>query len=195
MSVQDDVLLDELKAILYQYKKLCDRWSEDRQDFAKQGYNIEQLVNVFTEKVTQFSKLEPIVKQKIVASIQEAAKEGVKQVHDATRAEMNEAVSFTIERFQSTVHEARKLLNGYEKKSRKDELISYGKVIIVGIVSALFIVKLMMPSPIYPIDDERLHYIWSGEKLNQIWPKLSKAEQQKITRLFDAQSKKDHELY
>lgn len=195
MSDKDDILLDELKAILYQYKKLCDRWSEDRQDFAKQGYDIEQLVNVFTEKVEQFSKLEPIVKQKLVASIQEAAKEGVKQVHDATRAEMNEAVSFTLERFQNTVHEARELLKGYEKKSRIDELFSYGKVIIVGIVSALLIVKLMMPNPIYPIDDERLHYIWAGEKLNQIWPKLSKAEQKKITALFDERSKKDQELY
>ena len=191
----DEVLLDGLKGTLYQYKTLYDRLEGDRDFLGTQCHNIKALAKLFTEKVEQFSKLEQLVKQRLVASIQETAKESVKQIHNATREEMSEAISPTLQRFEKTVLTASERLQQYEKKSIKETILSYDVAILVGISCGVLVAQFMMPAPIYPIDDERLHYIFAGEKLNQIWPKLSKTEQKKITALFDAQSKKDHEMY
>jgi hypothetical protein len=191
---KNTIVLDELKALLYQYKKLFDRWSEDRQDFNRQGYDIEKLIKSFSEKIDQFAKLEPTVKQKIVASIQEATKESIQSVHSATRDEMSEAILPTLQRFEKTIQTANEQIEKYEKKSIKETVLSYGVAVIVGIACGLLVAQFMMPPPIYPIDDERLHYVLAGERLTQIWPKLTNAEKKRITTLFNTQEKKDHDV-
>ena len=47
---------EQLEALLYQYINLYERWSEDRQVFAKKGAELANSVKMIAAKVEQFDR-------------------------------------------------------------------------------------------------------------------------------------------
>jgi hypothetical protein len=78
-------LEDRLKAILYQFLKLYERWSEDRQVSMKELADLNELVGDFSQEVTQFKKLEPKVRQHLAASIHQATSDAVEAMSEKMR--------------------------------------------------------------------------------------------------------------
>ena len=56
---------DRLKAIVYQFILLHDRWSEERQVAAKQGADMADLLKLFDYQIKNFKTLESKVRQEI----------------------------------------------------------------------------------------------------------------------------------
>ena len=58
-----------------------------------------------------------------------------------------------------------------------------GITIGTAVITSLFIVWLLMPSPKLPLTDDQLNTFYNGQFFNEFWSKLSKKEQDHLTNL------------
>ena len=65
---------DRLKGIAYQFLKLYERWSEDRQVLNKNMAAFEELLKIFIKEIKEFEKIEGQVRDQILTSIEKSAK-------------------------------------------------------------------------------------------------------------------------
>lgn len=107
---------DRLKALVYQFIGLYDRLSEDRLVAAKQGADIAQLVNVFTEQLKQFKTLESNVRQQMKTSIESAVSEAGKKLGEDIGKEATRAVENSAGNLKNNVDQANDTLNHYKKE-------------------------------------------------------------------------------
>jgi len=56
---------DRIEAVLYQYVNLYERWSEDRQMFAKKGADISNLIETIKEEVRRLELIDESVKDSL----------------------------------------------------------------------------------------------------------------------------------
>lgn len=176
---------DRLKAVLYQFITLYERWAEDRQVAAKQGADTAQLVTVFLEQVKNFQSLEPKVRQQISNSIESASSSAVKSMGKAIGEEATRSVEDTAKKLKTTVEATQRTLNAYQ-----EEIVMVGwKVIlttaVTSIVICLLLVWLLIPKATLPLTDQQINFLNDGQLMHVIWPKLSKKEQQHWLVLAD----------
>ncbi len=176
---------DRLQAIAYQFIALYERWSEDRQAAAKQGADVAQLVNIFIEQVKQFKNLEPNIRQQLIASIQNSVSEATKTIGSEIGKQATRSVDRAAQSLKNSVERAQYTLDSY-----KNEVITtQWKVIITSTlttVATCFLVFLfLMPKPILPLTSKQVNYLYSGQMMEMVWPKLSKKEQQHWATLRD----------
>src|SRR5437660_576534 len=79
MSDAEVVLTEEerLKALLYQYLALYERWSEDRQLVVKRDADYAALLQAFSKHLQSFRDLVPAVRKDTVESLQHALKQAL----------------------------------------------------------------------------------------------------------------------
>ena len=176
---------DRLKAVLYQFVTLYERWAEDRQLAVKQGADIAQLVAVFVEQVKNFQALESTVRQKISNSIESASSSAVKLIGEEIGKEATHNVKNTTRQLSTTVEAAERILNAYQ-----EEVVRVGwKVIlatmVTSVVTCLLLVWLLIPKATLPLTDQQLMFLNEGQLTATVWPKLSKKEQQHWQALAD----------
>ena len=176
---------DRLKAVLYQFITLYERWAEDRQLAVKQGADIAQLVAVFVEQVKNFQALESNVRQKISHSIENASSSAVKLMGEEISKEAARSVKDTTRQLSTTVEAAERTLNAYQ-----NELVTIGwKVIlttmVTSVVTCLLLVWLLIPKATLPLTDQQLMFLNEGQLTATVWPKLSQKEQQRWQALAD----------
>jgi hypothetical protein len=136
-----------LKALVYQYVSLYERWSEDRQVAAQQSADVAELVKIFTEQVNGFKELEARVRRQMVVSLERAASNVAKEVGEEVGQAARGVMDASEQQLSKTVHEAQTCLTRYE-----EELISafwnYGVALfILAIGVGLLTVWLLMPRP------------------------------------------------
>lgn len=176
---------DQLKAILYQFITLYERWAEDRQAAAKQGTDTAQLVNIFIEQVKRFQELEPQVRQQIISSIQNANTNAVKTISEEIGKEATQAVENTARQLSHRVEQVQKTLGAYQNEVAKTQWQIILTTMLTSIVTCLLLVWLLIPKPTLPLTEEQLNYLGNGKMLELVWPKLSKQEQQHWLKLAD----------
>lgn len=182
---------DRLKAVLYQFIKLYERWSEDRQVSAKQGADMAELAADFSAQVKLFKSLEPKVRQKIITSIETASANIANTVAEAVGKEAAKAAEETVKKLKQSVEQAQYVLNRYEK-----ELVtSHWKVIavsaLVTVLTCLLLVRFLIPEPTLPLTNLQVQMLSNGLEMDKVWPKLSKEEQDHWQSLSDADWNED----
>lgn len=174
---------DRLKGIAYQFLKLYERWSEDRQVFNKNMAKQEEVLKLFTSQLNNLEKLEPQVRKELIVSIQNAIKSASqeigKMIGESVTFEMDEAC---IE-LQKRINKANEMLEKHQENEKNSLLITIALMIGASIASSLLIVWLLMPKPTLPLTDDQMGVYHDGQFLNDFWPKLSKKEQQHLTNL------------
>ena len=168
---------DQLKAILYQFITLYERWAEDRQAAAKQGADTAQLVAVFLEQVKNFQSLEPKVRQQIINSIESASKSTLKSIGTEIGKEATRAVEDTARQLSISTEAAQRTLTAYQH----EVVMAQWKVIlttaITTIATCLLLVWLLIPKATLPLTDDQVKDLRGGQLMSLVWPKLSKKEQ------------------
>ena len=176
-STEPELSLDDrLKAIAYQFVKLYERWSEDRQVAAKQGAELAELVTQFTQQVDKFMQLEGQVRQQLANTIQTTTQETVKTLSGVISREARQAIDKTAFSLDAKVHHATQVLSAY-----KDEVINtQWKVIVTTVITTvatcLLAVWLLIPAPTLPLTETQVKELYGGQMMNQVWPKLTKKE-------------------
>ncbi|MDP1575128.1 MAG: hypothetical protein Q8L78_09400 [Coxiellaceae bacterium] len=176
---------EHLEAILFQFVKLYERYSEDRQVGVKQSSDTAKLVSHFTAQVNRFETLTPAVCDALSASIKKiignAAHEVSKEINSAAfRATENIA-----QKLKSAASDTEQTLlrANFEAKNHflKTILISVGS----AIASGMFIAWLLMPKISLQFSPLQTQVMHEGAMFIKVFPKLSKKEQVHIMQLGD----------
>lgn len=185
-------LLEKIQASLYQFSKLSERWSEDRQIFSKQGSDLDQLLQAFKAQVDQFEKTTPQFKQRLVSVIEEsissASKTAVTELKNTVQQEASAEIERTIKPLNNSVKNAQAALENYKAHSSFNDWKMVALLVIVAILSSVlcgsYIAEKLMPEPRLTLEEPFYHYFTTGEKLSQNWSKLTPSEKKHLRQLM-----------
>ena len=167
----------QLQAVLYQYVKLYERWSEDRQVLMAQVAKLETVIQNLSNEVGSFSELELDIPKQIRGSIQQASTQMVQSVKQEARALVEEKIHSQVDRLDQMLGKTELLLLHYGTQTRREKWKIPGAAILSGLVVALgvgmLIAKLLMPPPIIPLTDGQYQALMEGLVYERVWPKLS----------------------
>lgn len=188
--MSDDVMQEmtqeeRLKAILYQFITLYERWAEDRQAAAKQGADTTQLVNIFIEQVKRFKELEPQVRQQILTSIQNTTTSAVKTISEEIGKEATRAVESTARQLTNSVEQTQRTLGAYQQEVVTTQWKVILTTAVTTIATCLLLVWLLMPKPTLPLTDDQIKDMYGGKLMTLVWPKLSEKERKHWKALAD----------
>lgn len=167
---------DRLKAIAYQFVKLYERWSEDRQVAAKQGAELSELVTTFTQQVDHFMRLEGQVRQQLVNTIQTTSQGAVKTLSEVMSREARQALDKTTSSLEAKVHQASQVLSAYESEVVTTQWKVIAATVITTVATCLLAVWLLIPAPTLALTQTQVKELYGGQIMNQVWPKLTKKE-------------------
>lgn len=169
---------DHQKALLFQFMTLYERWSEDRQVAAKQGYDLEQHLKKFSEEVRRFSSIEDAVIVKLRKSLNETVATLSEKVNTATA----EALSATLGAHVARMEKASRTVETILASNQQIRWLSQLKTVAVNVLCSLVVSTLVlwffMPQPTLPLTEEDINTYVIGKRFVRIWPTLSKEKQQ-----------------
>lgn len=169
---------ERLEALLYQYAKLYDRWSEDRLVAAKQAADSEKLMIVMAEQIKKFTRLENSVREQIRNTIANSAKEVGKTIGEEVTIAAAKEIKNTSEKLEQSSHLVIEKLNRYGLNEKAHKISIFACVFMAAIFTGFVVGKWSLPGP-YLTGKDFKTYQW-GVIIENVWPKLSKKEQQKL---------------
>jgi hypothetical protein len=177
--VQEMSLDDRLRATLFQFIKLYERWSEDRQEAAKQAADMDELVALFTAQVESFKELVPQTCKYLGKSIRDAASNVVNLMGEEISKGALSATELVVKDLARTTEKAENTLACYQKEVVTTQWKVIGISVLTTIATSLLLVWLLIPKPtqILPFTNTQIKELYDGKLLALVWPKLSKKEQ------------------
>lgn len=189
---------DRLKAIFYQFVKLYERWSEDRQVLAKLLADVSDNVKKFDQQLNRFEQIEPEYRKKLAELIRsesaDVAKKVGEQVNRAVQSATYAQIADVIVPLKNSVVSACQALDDQKASltlmNRTFLLMLLLGSLLSGIVAA-YIVKepksevpatTSKPSTVSLTQSQKVT-LQAGEFMQRLWPKLSKQEQQRLTAI------------
>lgn len=183
---QEDVQLgseDRLKAVLYQYIKLYDRWSEDRQVFMKHLSVLDEAIEKLDKKVAKFGSLGVDVRDELVSSIRKEVKEASQGIGDKIGEVGYKTLGKTADRLKQSAQEASSALENYQAETRTSLLKIIAIAIVSSVLSSILITKLIMPTPLLPLSDRNVNALGGGLVLMDIWPNVPDSTRRELNDL------------
>lgn len=166
------------KAVLFQFMTLYERWSEDRQVSAKQGYDLAKRLEQFSKEVERFSSIEEAVIVKLRKSLNEATIALSEQVNTATAEALNTTLGSSIARMEKTSRTVETILATHQQIRWLSQL----KTLLLNVLCSLLVSGLVlwffMPQPTLPLTEEDMNIYVIGKRFARIWPTLSKEKKQ-----------------
>lgn len=182
---QELTLEDRLKAIAYQFIKLYERWSEDRQESVKQCAEVDELVSEFTEQVDNLRNIEEKIIGGVRNSIRNETKDIAAHVGKTIGDFATREAEMTVRELHKIVVRTENLLSWYQSSLS----ISNLRVIVMIILSAFFTsiltVWFLAPKSTLPLTEKQIGFLNSGFMMDRVWPKLTKKEQDHWIALAD----------
>jgi hypothetical protein len=181
---------DQQQALLFQFVALYERWSEDRQVAAKQGYDLAKLLEQFSQEVERFSVIEEAVIVKLRKSLNETVVNLSEKVNGATTDVLNNTLGSCVNRMDRAAKSVEVILSG----NKEIKWLRYLKVLALNVVCSLvasgFVVWLFMPQPTLPLTADDMTTYLAGKKILALWATLPKEKQQRIVAMMKDQEPK-----
>lgn len=169
---------ERMDALFYQFVKLYERWAEDRQVAAKQGFDIAKLVEIFTAEVDKFASIEDAVISKLRKSLHETVLNLAEEVKIAT----TETINTTLELSAKKMHASALVVEKILAENKKARWLSTVKIIAVSTFCSLVISSSLMwhfmPKPTLPLTQRDINIYMLGKRFVNLWPTLSKEKQE-----------------
>ncbi len=186
-ETEKDLSLDDrIKALLFQYVKLYERWAEDRQEFTNGMARQEEMLEEFTQKIGQFEELEPKVRQQLIKAISSSLNTLTEGIGKDIGSNATAAVNQTAKNLKSVVNESTQLLRQYQEDIRLSntyivimQIIGIGIAIGMSFLLGSFLLH-KMPAPMVPLDKNMLQTYVHGEALEDAWQALSPRTKREI---------------
>lgn len=181
---------DQQQAILFQFVALYERWSEDRQVAAKQGYDLANRLEQFKEEVKRFSVIEEAVIVKLRKSLNETVVTLSEKVNSATAEALNNTLGSSAQRMDEAARKTETILAA----NQEIRWLRYLKTLAVNVLCSLlvsgFVVWFFMPQPTLPLTAEDMSTYLAGKKILALWSTLPKEKQQRIVAMMKDQEPK-----
>ena len=174
---------DRLKGIAYQFLKLYERWSEDRQVLNKNMAAFDEMLKIFINQIKEFEKLEGRANNQILISAEKAAKHVCSEIGAMVGKLLTREVDSSTMELKKSVNETTSLLKQYQAEVKNSLFWTISAAIAGSILTSLFIAWLLIPAPKLPLTDNQLNTYYDGQFFNEFWSKLSKKEQKHLNDL------------
>lgn len=174
---------DRLKAVLYQFITLYERWAEDRQLAAKQGADTAELIKLFSGQVKDFKTLESKVRQELANTIQQSATTAAKEMTEKISKIATDKVDVSAKRLQQAVETTTQQFNTHQQQIDHWFYGWIAGVFGAAVIVALLITHWMMPEPYLPLTGQQLQTYEHGRLFEAFWPKLSKKEKDHLINI------------
>ena len=168
---------DRLKALVYQFIALYERWSEDRQVAAKHGADQADLLQQFLRQVEQFKGLVPTVREDLQKSLREEIQRSVTHLENPLRKQTEESIRTSLSKLDNATYNATQALNRYQS-AHADAITTTGwKIagasIVTAVLLAALVLKYIVPPP---LTSEQIMELYDGQLLHRIFYRLSSSE-------------------
>jgi hypothetical protein len=128
------------KAVLFQFMTLYERWSEDRQVAAKQGYDLAKRLEQFSKEVERFSSIEEAVIVKLRKSLNEATLALSEQVNTAMAEALNATLGASVVRMEKASRAVETLLAA----NQQIRWLSQLKTLALNVLCSLLVSGLVL---------------------------------------------------
>jgi vacuolar-type H+-ATPase subunit E/Vma4 len=189
-----EVLTEEerLKALLYQYLALYERWSEDRQLVVKRDADYAALLQAFSKHLQSFRDLVPAVRKDTVESLQHALKQALAEESKPLQDLAKENLQRLVSELDRVVYKAQGALSAYES-ALTYEVKWNGLKIVAGILLSCLAVSFLAMKFIAPVrlTSEERDWIVDGQLLEAVFPLLSPQEKEHW-RVLEDKVRREH---
>ena len=179
------------QALLFQFVTLYERWSEDRQVAAKQGYDLTKKLEQFSEEVRRFSRIEEAVIGKLRQSLHETVVDLSEKVGGATAEALNNTLGSSVARMDGAAKAVETILAGHQEIRWLSQVKTLGLNVLCSLVVSGFVVWFFMPKPTLPLTKHDMNTYRVGEKFSLLWSTLPKEKKQWILSAIKDKERKD----
>lgn len=169
---------DYQQAVLFQFMTLYERWSEDRQVAAKQGYDLAKALQQFSKEVERFSSIEEAVIVRLRKSLNEATLALSEKVNTATAEALNTTLGASVECMEKASRTVETILAANQQIRSFWQLKTFAFNVLCSLLVSGLVLWFFMPQPTLPLSEEDMNTYVIGKRFARIWPTLSKEKQQ-----------------
>lgn len=180
-----------IKSLLFQYLKLYERWSEDRQAFNKNMATHADRLAFFGDKLMElkacletFEKLEPRVRHSLAETLKETGDALVEAINERVGGAVTSAVHETAEELHQALKGFYPVLMDYQAQMQGGRIEAILMTVGAGIISSLLIVWLLVPKPFLPLTGDMLSAYVEGLRMKKVYSTLSSKTQKEIDKAF-----------
>lgn len=171
---------DHQQALLFQFVTLYERWSEDRQVAAKQLYDLTKKLELFSEEVERFSRIEEAVIGKLKQSLHETVVDLSEKVGSAATGALNNTLGSSVKRMDGAAKAVETILAGNQEIRWLSQVKTLALNVLCSLMVSGFIVWFFMPKPTLPLTKKDMDTYMVGKKFSLLWSTLPKEKQQWI---------------
>jgi hypothetical protein len=171
------------QAILYKFLTLHDRMMEERVELAKQTAQLTKTMEDFAAHIAHFETIDARVQKSLSTHIQVAAKQvGTSLGEEASNAAIRN-VEHALNDFRRGVEQNTHFLETARQEAQFSMVRTVGIAIAAGLLTGLLSIWLLIPKPTLPFTPEQFAVYEIGITMNKAWPKMTKAEKEKMYKL------------
>lgn len=171
---------DRLKDTFRRLMELYERHAQERQLIVKEQEEVNRLVQLLVNQTKEIGQYEEGIRKRIQSCINESATEAVKSIETTI-----------IESARNKIDETHTAINVLIQSAQAEKLQSpppfrfMSITIACSVLTGLFAAWILIPKPTLPLTSQQVVYLQQGKALNEIWPKLSRAERDKLKMLSE----------
>lgn len=177
---------ERLDAVLYQYINLYERWSEDRQVFAKKGADLSQAIDTMQKEIERLQTLEDRVEATLAQQCQGVAKQINETIVNTATAEAKKSMAAITQQCQQVVNNAQQTLHYSLKEIANARWQWISVTVLTAVFCSVLFSWLVLPNAVYSLNPSQIQTMARGQEFTALWRHLSRAERKKWWRQLKA---------
>jgi hypothetical protein len=171
---------ERLENMFRQLIDLYARHAEERQVILKEKEELVRMVQLLVSQTKEIGQYENGIRKRIQDCIKESAETAMQSIEETLTKQGSNSIKQLTHKFDQNCTAIETIMNrSYgEKPLTKWKII--GTAILSSVITGLLSIWLLMPKSVLPLSSEQIGYLQQGQMLVQMWPKLTKKEQDRL---------------
>lgn len=179
----------DMQELLYNFTVLYDRWLDC---WTQKESGLELLIdeagelrNRFIDKADELEKLSETIKKDTNHTLHELGEQINRQAILTVARELGHETSRTVDEIKTAAIKTQNALEKWESNSKHGLIWGMVVALITSFLVSLATVKLLLPEPKLPLNEDTASFLTGGQIIARIYPKLTPKEQEHIHDLIN----------
>lgn len=177
---------NDLDGVLFQYISLYERWSEDRQAFARKGAALTKSLEQIQHEITRMEKLDTAIKRHLAEQLSPIIDETRRAIENSAAELAFSAMNDVMNRLQVAVKHSEDALFKAEKLVSDNRWYWLASSVACGLILGSFLVWWFIPSHLRALTNDQLEMQQWGKTLVDAYPTLPKKQQELLMRVLNS---------
>ena len=178
-------LHERLEALLYQYVRLYERWSEDRQVFAQKGAELSQALAAMQTEIKHLSTIEASVRRSLSSELQSVVQATQKAVVLAATGEAKKSLEQAEQRFRAMIAEVDRAFRQTAREVVQSRWQWFTITVLSAVLGGLLFAWFLLPHRLYQLTQQQADLVSMGGRLLTIINHMPKKERQQLFRQLE----------